>query len=106
MLKYKNAKTILPERLYKELQKYVQGEIIYVPRDNSTRARWGEKNGARKRYSDRNKEIIRLYRNGISKEEIAGKYFLSEYSIKKLFVVVRIKHMNSMKLKKLNNGNI
>ncbi len=84
MLKYKNAKTILPERLYKELQKYVQGEIIYVPRDNSTRARWGEKNGARKRYSDRNNEIIRLYRNGVSREEIAAKYYLSEYSIKKI----------------------
>ncbi len=84
MLKYKNVKTILPERLYRELQKYVQGEIIYVPKDNSTRAKWGEKNGTRKRYSDRNKEIMRLYRNGVSKEEIADKYYLSEYSIKKI----------------------
>jgi len=40
-LKYRNAKTILPERLFKELQQYARGELIYVPEDNSTRAGWG-----------------------------------------------------------------
>ena len=86
-MKYKNAKSILPEQLFKELQKYVQGEIIYVPRDGSTRVGWGEKNGTRKKYRDRTKEIIRLYRNGVSKEEIANMFYLSEYSIKKIIQV-------------------
>ena len=86
-MKYKNAKSILPEQLFKELQKYVQGEIIYVPRDGSTWVGWGEKNGTRKKYMDRNKEIIRLYRNGVSKEEIANMFYLSEYSIKKIIQV-------------------
>ena len=30
-MKYGNAKVILPDALVKELQKYVQGEYIYVP---------------------------------------------------------------------------
>ncbi|NMB96847.1 MAG: hypothetical protein GYA02_09595 [Clostridiaceae bacterium] len=83
-MKYKNAKTVLPERLVKELQKYVQGQIIYVPGDESTRARWGETNGTRKKYDSRNSEIIKLYKKGLSKEAIAQKYHLSVYSIKKI----------------------
>lgn len=83
-MKYKNAKTILPERLFKELQQYVQGEIIYVPRNGSIKAGWGVSNGTREKYSLRNNEIIMLYRNGISKEVIADRYHLSEYSIKKI----------------------
>lgn len=83
-MKYKNAKSVLPERLFRELQKYVQGEIIYVPRDGPARAGWGESNGTRDKYIKRNSEIIELYRNGLSREAIAGKYHLSEYSIKKI----------------------
>jgi Mor family transcriptional regulator len=83
-LKYKNAKVILPEQLLKEIQKYVQGEIIYVPGDDSFRAGWGESNGTRERYKARNNEIIRLYKSGVSMEAITNKYYLSEYSVKKI----------------------
>lgn len=40
-MKYKNAKSVLPEWLFKELQQYVQGEMIYVPGNDSIRAGWG-----------------------------------------------------------------
>jgi len=83
-LKYKNAKTVLPDRLLRELQQYVQGEMIYVPGNGEIRTGWGESNGTREKYSSRNKEIILLYRSGISKEAIADKYHLSECSIKKI----------------------
>lgn len=83
-MKYRNAKTVLPERLLRELQQYVQGEIIYVPGNDPVRARWGESNGTREKYSSRNNEIIMLYRNGVSKEVIAERYHLSEHSIKKI----------------------
>ncbi len=84
MLKYKNAKTVLPEGLVRELQKYVRGEMIYVPGDDVPRAGWGEANGTKEKYTIRNTEIIMLYRNGVSKEAIANRYHLSEYSIKKI----------------------
>lgn len=83
-MKYKNAKTVLPETLFRELQQYVKGEIIYVPGEDTERAGWGESNGTRDKYNVRNNEIIMLYRNGVSKEVIADKYHLSEYSIKKI----------------------
>lgn len=31
-MSYKNGKDILPPNLLKQLQNYIQGEIIYVPR--------------------------------------------------------------------------
>ena len=83
-MKYKNAKKVLPERLLKELQQYVQGEIIYVPGSDEVRARWGENNGTRKKYEQRNEEIIKCYISGICIEKIAERFYLSEYSIRKI----------------------
>lgn len=84
MLKYKNAKAVLPELLLRELQQYVRGEMIYVPGDDAPRAGWGETNGTREKYTVRNNEIRMLYRSGVSKEAIADQYHLSECSIKKI----------------------
>ncbi len=84
LLKYKNAKRVLPEYLLKELQQYVKGEMIYVPGDDVPRAGWGEANGTKEKYMVRNNEIIMLYKSGVSKETIADRYHLSEYSIKKI----------------------
>lgn len=90
-MKYKNAKAVLPDRLLKELQQYVQGEMIYVPGNREIRTGWGESNGTREKYSSRNKEIILLYRSGVSKEAIADQYHLSECSIKKIITCFRQK---------------
>ena len=77
----------------KELQQYVQGEMIYVPGNGDIRTGWGESNGTREKYSSRNKEIILLYRSGISKEDIAERYHLSECSIKKIITCYRQKEL-------------
>ncbi|GEM_PF-307657 len=87
-LKYINAKTILPESLLKELQRYIQGEILYVP-GCEARAGWGEANGTRHKYALRNKEIIALYEKGASIDEIAESYYLSEYTIRKIISTYR-----------------
>ena len=84
LLKYINAKTVLPVGLLKELQEYVPGELIYIPEKESIRAGWGETNGTRERYIKRNNEIIAFYKNGYGIEEIADRYHLSECSIKKI----------------------
>lgn len=84
ILKYVNARTILPEKLLNELQKYIQGDIVYVPGNNPERAGWGASNGAKEKYRERNTAIINLYNNGKSIDEIAQMYYLSEYSIKKI----------------------
>lgn len=48
-MKYKNAQDILPDRLLKELQQYVSGETLYIPRRQSRKS-WGETSGAREYY--------------------------------------------------------
>lgn len=81
-MKYENAENILPVSLLREVQKYACGSIIYVP--ERKRAGWGEVNGSRTKYARRNKEIIDLYNKGLTREEIAERYFLSVCSIKKI----------------------
>lgn len=83
-MKYVNAKTILPARLLEELQQYVPGEILYVPGKESARAGWGQANGTREKYMKRNFEIIGLYKKGLRIADIADRYHLTEYSIKKI----------------------
>ena len=48
-MKYLNAAGILPEHLLKELQKYVDGEILYIPKASSKKE-WGAVNGSRAFY--------------------------------------------------------
>ncbi|MCZ8523650.1 MULTISPECIES: CD3324 family protein [Paenibacillus] len=86
---YKNGKDILPASLLKQLQDYIQGEIIYVPKKEQTRAGWGENNGTRQSIQRRNHEIFRLYENGLSVSELIGQFHLSEDSIRKIIVKTR-----------------
>lgn len=83
-MKYINAKEILPDKLIKELQEYVQAGYIYVPAKNEQHKSWGELSGYRKELSKRNSIIISEYRNGASIEELADRYYLSIYAIKKI----------------------
>lgn len=42
-MKYVNAMEVLPKELISEIQKYVEGNIIYIPNKSGKRTRWGEK---------------------------------------------------------------
>ncbi len=81
---YKNGKEILPAELLTELQKYVQGEIIYIPKREPERAGWGQLNGTRDHIRSRNREICSLYHGGLSVAELIRRFHLSEDSIKKI----------------------
>ena len=83
-MKYINAKNLLPDALVKELQSYIQGGYLYVPADQAQQKRWGEASGYRQELQQRNRRIVEEFRNGISMEELAEKYFLSVYAIRKI----------------------
>lgn len=83
-MKYVNAKILLPDGLVKELQEYIQGGYIYVPAIQEQQKHWGELSGYRKELQERNASIVAEYRSGISIEELADKYFLSVYAIRKI----------------------
>jgi len=81
---YKNGKDVLPSALLKELQKYIQGEIIYIPKEDNVRKAWGELNGTRKLLRNRNMEIYNLYKDGTTITTLTESYNLSEDSIRKI----------------------
>ena len=83
-MKYINAKVLLPDALIKELQKYIQGGYIYVPTDPAQQKRWGEVSGYRQELQQRNYKIIEEYKHGTSMNDLAEKYCLSVYAIRKI----------------------
>ncbi|XID94517.1 CD3324 family protein [Paenibacillaceae bacterium WGS1546] len=88
-MNYKNGRDVLPPSLLRELQKYLDGELLYVPKSNERRARWGEVSGTRRLLAERNKEICRMHADGSSIEELELKYHLSSESIRKIIVKSR-----------------
>lgn len=47
-MSYINAANILPKELLIEVQKYIQGETLYIPAQQSTRKKWGSVSGIQK----------------------------------------------------------
>lgn len=88
-MSYKNGKDVLPPSLLKQLQDYIQGEIIYIPKKEQKRAGWGENNGTRLIIEKRNREIYGRYKNGSTIFELIQMYHLSEDSIRKIIVKTR-----------------
>lgn len=83
-MKYINANAILPDVLVEELQKYVQAGYIYIPAKDEQRKSWGELSGYREELKRRNQRIVSEYRQGTSVEELADRYYLSIYAIRKI----------------------
>ncbi len=83
-MKYINGKDVLPQSLLEQLQSYVQGELLYIPRQENTRAGWGAINGTRLMIKARNTEICRMYEEGSTVQELMQQYHLSEDSIRKV----------------------
>jgi len=86
-VKYKNAKEILPKDLMDEVQKYIEGEYLYIPKAEGSRKKWGDNSGYRRNLSMRNDSIRKEYINGATISELANKYYLSENTIKKIVYV-------------------
>lgn len=83
-MKYIKADDIFPEELLKEIQKYIHGELVYIPKPKGTRKGWGECSGSRKHINQRNDEIRESYRKGHTIDQLCDKFFLSYDSVKKI----------------------
>jgi Mor family transcriptional regulator len=81
---YRNGKEFLPSQLLSQLQEFVEGELIYIPRKTEQRAGWGAVNGTRTKMAERNQEIYELFLNGWSVPELSARYHLCEDSIRKV----------------------
>lgn len=83
-MKYINANKVLPEKLIIEIQKYVQGETLYIPKPETEYRKWGTSSGGRGMLDRRNAEIRKSFLNGSSIQKLAQEYYLSTETIKKI----------------------
>ena len=83
-MKYVKATGILPESLLAEIQKYVQGEAIYIPKAKVSHEKWGARSGGRKLLDERNRSIKSRFQAGTTIPQLAADYFLSTETIKKI----------------------
>ncbi|MBO5293015.1 MAG: hypothetical protein J6B10_07545 [Lachnospiraceae bacterium] len=81
-MSYVNAEDILPEDLVREIQKYVDGKVLYIPRKDDNSLAWGEKSGAKDKLAERNREIVSRYYSGETAADLGKRYFLSEKRIR------------------------
>ncbi|MDE6363090.1 MAG: hypothetical protein K2L86_02295 [Lachnospiraceae bacterium] len=82
-MKYINAAEILPENLLRELQTYVDGELLYIPKA-SVKKKWGAASGSRIFYQERNEKIRKLFQEGCSVNMLAEQYGLADSTIKNI----------------------
>lgn len=80
---YKKAGDILPAELIEMIQEYADGDTIYIPK-KKTRAVWGSVSGAKKKLARRNRNIYEEYLSGISVNELAARYYLTDKSIQRI----------------------
>ena len=84
-MKYRNARDIFPEALLRQIQRYVSGETVYIPRpDGSSKRPWGETSGYQQFIHECNAEIRSNFSGGKSIEELAETYCLSYDTIRKI----------------------
>ena len=81
-MSYVNADDVLPKLLVEEIQKYVDGQLLYIPRKNENSLSWGEKSGTREKLAERNQAIVSRYYSGATIAELSEVYYLSEKRIR------------------------
>lgn len=80
---YKKAQDVLPSELINEVQKYLDGGLIYFPK-KTERRKWGSVNGTHSALVQRNQDIKSLYTQGYTYEMLSKQFCLSEDSIRKI----------------------
>lgn len=81
---YQNPIDLLPKELLEQLQEYVEGQIIYIPKKKENRKLWGENTDTKQVLSSRNRQIYVDFQNGMDLGQLSEKYFLTEKSIQRI----------------------
>lgn len=83
-MSYVNARSIFPDDILEMIQKYVEGEYIYIPRREENKKSWGELTQSKKELFIRNNKIYKEYLEGNSIKELADIYYLSPKTIQRI----------------------
>lgn len=90
-MKYKKAQNILPKDVLDLVQKYIDGDYIYIPKKGNNKKSWGEVSGIKTELKTRNLEIYSKYLQGTSVKQLSKEYFLSESSIRRILYIYKNK---------------
>ncbi|WP_346887071.1 CD3324 family protein [Clostridium sp. UBA1056] len=83
-MSYANARDIFPEDILKIIQKYVDGEYIYIPKKEENKIAWGELTKSKEELQARNRRIYEDYLSGISIQSLSEIYYLSPKTIQRI----------------------
>ena len=89
-MSYKQAAHILPPELLREVQAYIDGECIYIPRLAGQRRDWGERTATRRELTARNERIFAEYLRGEPLGILAKRYYLSAKSIQRIIRLEKV----------------
>ncbi len=83
-MQYKKATHVLPKKLLEEVQEYVDGTYLYIPRVIQKKKEWGSATATRTELERRNEAIYRGYLGGVRTKDLADRYFLSPKSVQRI----------------------
>lgn len=83
-MSYIRAQEVLPDEVLALVQKYVDGQMLYVPRKSDHKKRWGACTGTKKNLELRNACIYAGFQEGMSAKKLAEEYFLTEKSVQRI----------------------
>ena len=81
---YIRAEEILPIEIIELIQEYVDGANIYIPRKQENRQEWGAKTAYKCELQNRNHFIYKDFLAGMTVNQLAERYYLSEKSIQRI----------------------
>ncbi len=88
-MSYKKATHLLSPELLTQIQEYVDGETIYIPRRTGSKKRWGTGTTIRQELRVRNERIYGEYLAGAGTETLAQRYYLSVKSIQRIIAQMK-----------------
>ena len=83
-MSYPKIYEVLPKDIILQIQDYIEGEVIYIPKRSENKKSWGDCTDTKEILSLRNKKIYYDYCDGISVQQLAQKYFWAEKSIQRI----------------------
>jgi Mor family transcriptional regulator len=83
-MSYIKATDVLPEEVLDLIQKYIEGEYIYIPKKECNRKIWGQTTKSKEKTSARNADIYKIYEEGVSAKVLSEMYYLSLKSIQRI----------------------
>lgn len=90
-MRYARARDILPAGLLQQLQEYVDGAYLYIPRKEEHKLAWGERTHSKSETAARNLAIFQEAEAGRDVVSLAKDYFLTEKTIRRILLEERRK---------------